>query len=86
MLLPDWLLGGLVHPGLEYLVQPVVKWNVSKHIDIGTVKGDAAALAPLQVLVHGAGLGHEDLDLAEARVSASHHRMQLRDRNHISHL
>ena len=40
-----------------------------------TMEGDATGLAPVQVLVHGAGLGHEGLQLIEAGVHAPHHGM-----------
>ena len=50
------------------------------------MQGDAAALAPLQVLLHGAGLLHEDLQLVEAAVGAAHHGVELRDGDHLNHL
>ena len=50
------------------------------------MKGDAARLAPVQVLLHGAGLTHEDLQLVEAAVGAAHHGVQLRDGDHLTHL
>ena len=50
------------------------------------MQGDAAALAPLQVLLHGTGLLHEDLQLVEAAVGAAHHGVELRDVDHLNHL
>ena len=50
------------------------------------MESDAVGLAPLQVLLHAAGLLHEGLEVVEARVGTAHHRVELRDGDHLNHL
>ena len=50
------------------------------------MESDAVGLAPLQVLLHAAGLLHEGLEVIEPGVHTTHHCVKLRDGDHVSHL